>query len=158
MRDSDGQDPLTRDRLKLWLKLMTSSSLIEEEIRRRLRSECGSTLPRFDVMAALSTSPGGMRMGEISRRLRVSNGNITGITDKLESEGLAERVPVPGDRRANLVRLTVKGKAAFAAQAAAHERWISELLGALDADDIDGMIRRLDPLITLLEDADRDRN
>ena len=156
MRDMDGQDPLAQDRLKLWLRLMKSSSLIEEEIRRRLRSECNSTLPRFDVMAALAQAPGGLRMGEISKRLRTSNGNITGIADKLESEGLAERVPVPGDRRASLVKLTVKGQAAFAAQAAAHERWISEILGALNGDDIDGMIRRLDPLIRLLEDADKD--
>jgi DNA-binding MarR family transcriptional regulator len=156
MRDISGRDPLTAERLRLWIKLLQSSSLIEEEIRRRLRSECGSTLPRFDVMAVLSGSPGGVRMGEVSKRLRVSNGNITGIVDKLESEGLAARVPVPGDRRANLVSLTAKGRAVFAEQAATHEAWIDEILGQLNADDIDGMIRRLDPLIGLLQNTGKD--
>lgn len=151
MRDASGHDPLTQERLRLWLRLMKSSSLIEDELRRRLRRECGSTLPRFDVMAALSQAPGGMRMGEISKRLRVSNGNITGIVDKLETEGLAARVPVPGDRRANLVTLTDEGRTAFSDHASAHEAWISEILGQLNADDIDGMIRRLDPLISMLE-------
>ena len=156
MRDTSSQDPLTADRLRLWLKLMKSSRLIEEELRRRLRSECGTTLPRFDVVAALSQAPGGLRMGEISKRLRVSNGTITGIVDKLESDGLAERVPVPGDRRANLVTLTASGRTAFAEHAAAHEGWIGEILGRLNADDIGGMIRRLDPLIALLEKQNKD--
>ena len=146
--------PIAKERLRLWLKLLKSSSMIEDEIRRRLRNECNWTLPRFDVMSALSRAPDGLKMSEISKKLRVSNGNITGIVDKLTEEGLALRVAVPGDRRANLVRLTPKGQAVFAEHAAMHEAWIDELLGGLNADDIDGMIRRLDHLSHTLEEKE----
>ena len=145
-------EPLSKKRLRLWLKLLKASNLIEDEVRRRLRHRCTSTLPRFDVMSVLDRAPQGMKMNEISKLLRVSSGNITGIVDKLTEEGLALRVAVPGDRRANLVRLTAKGQAAFAEQAASHETWIDEILGGLNADDIDGMIRRLDHLTNSLEE------
>ena len=144
------QEPMSKERLRLWLKLLKASKLIEDEVRRRLRNNCGSTLPRFDVMSALSRAPNGLKMSEISKQLRVSNGNITGIVDKLTQEGLALRVAVPGDRRANLVRLTANGQAAFAAHADAHEDWINEILGGLDFDDVDGMIQRLDHLSSQL--------
>lgn len=146
--------PVAKERLRLWLKLLKSSSMIEDEVRRRLRRDFNSTLPRFDVMSALSRVPEGMKMSEISRMLRVSNGNITGIVDKLTEEGLALRVAVPGDRRANLVRLTPKGQSVFAEHAAMHEAWIDELLGGLDQDDIEGMILRLDHLSHSLEERE----
>lgn len=109
-----GQRPsqtLSKERLRLWLKLLKASGMIEEEVRRRLRRDFDWTLPRFDVMSALHRHPDGLKMSEISRLLRVSNGNITGIVDKLTDEGLALRVSVAGDRRANLIRLTPKGRA-----------------------------------------------
>jgi DNA-binding MarR family transcriptional regulator len=149
---SNPEQPISKERLRLWLKLLKASSLVEGEIRRRLRSECVWTLPRFDVMSALSRAPDGLKMSEISKLLRVSNGNVTGIVDKLTQEGLALRVAVPGDRRANLVRLTPRGQALFAQHAAAHEAWIDEILGGLDADDVAGMILRLDHLTEHLED------
>ncbi|MCH2094882.1 MAG: MarR family transcriptional regulator [Rhodobacteraceae bacterium] len=142
---------MSKERLRLWLKLLKASSLIEDEVRRRLRAECNWTLPRFDVMSALARSPDGLKMSEISRLLRVSNGNVTGIVDTLTDEGLALRVAVPGDRRANRVQLTSKGQALFADHASAHEGWINEILGDLGPDDIDGMIRRLEHLNTFLE-------
>ncbi|MCC0077537.1 MAG: MarR family transcriptional regulator [Rhodobacter sp.] len=145
---------LSKSRLRLWLKLLKASGLIEDEIRRRLRAEFNWTLPRFDVMSALARSPDGLKMSEISRLLRVSNGNITGIVDKLTEEGLALRVSVPGDRRANLVRLTPRGKELFAEHAAVHEAWINEILSGLNDDDIAGMIRRLDHLTEALDHED----
>ena len=144
-------EPLSKSRLRLWLKLLKASGFVEDEIRRKLRNQCGSTLPRFDVMSALSRMPDGLKMSEISKMLRVSNGNITGIVDKLTAEGLALRVAVPGDRRANLVRLTPKGQQVFAKQAAAHETWIDELLGGLSAKDIQVMSDGLDHLTSTLE-------
>jgi DNA-binding MarR family transcriptional regulator len=150
--DAQITEPMSKSRLRLWLKLLKTSGLIEEELRRRLRSELGTTLPRFDVMSALSRVPDGLKMSEISRRLRVSNGNITGIVDKLTEDGLALRLSVPGDRRANLVRLTPKGKAAFAEHAARHETWIDEILTGLNADDVAGMVQRLDHLLDTLEE------
>lgn len=149
---------LSKDRLRLWLRLLKSSSMIEDEVRRRLRRECEWTLPRFDVMSALAREPDGMKMSEISRRLRVSNGNITGIVDKLAEEGLALRVALPNDRRANVVQLTSKGLQVFADHAARHEVWIDGLLGGLDEDDIAGMSERLDHLIKSLEEKERDAN
>jgi DNA-binding MarR family transcriptional regulator len=147
-------DPLSKERLRLWLKLLKASSVIEDEIRRRLRREFSSTLPRFDVMSALSRFPDGLKMSEISELLRVSNGNVTGIVDKLSEEGLTQRVPVPGDRRASLVKLTEAGVEAFAHHANAHEAWINEMLGKLNADDVNGMHLRLDRLVETLEQGD----
>lgn len=145
-------DPISKERLRLWLKLLKASSLIEDEVRRRLRHDCNWTLPRFDVMSALARKPEGLKMGEISQLLRVSNGNVTVVVDKLAEEGLALRVAVPGDRRANLIRLTPRGQELFAEHAEIHESWINELLGGLNADDIDGMILRLDHLTKSLEE------
>ncbi|QFT30420.1 MarR family transcriptional regulator [Roseibium porphyridii] len=147
------EQSVSKARLRLWLKLLKASSLIEDEIRRRLRNEFNWTLPRFDVMSALARSPDGLKMSEISQMLRVSNGNITGIVDKLSEEGLALRVAVPGDRRANLVRLTPKGQDVFTQHAEVHEAWIDEILSGLDAEDVDGMIGRLDRLSEALEEG-----
>ncbi len=145
-------EPVSKTRLRLWLKLLKASNRIEDEIRRKLREDYQSTLPRFDVMSALFRYPDGLKMSEISDLLRVSNGNITGIVDRLTQEGLAERASVPGDRRASLVRLTDTGRSAFAEHAAAHEGWIDRLLTGLSEEDTAAMIARLDKLIDTLED------
>ena len=102
-------------------------------------------------MSALARHPDGLKMSEISGLLRVSNGNITGIVDRLTNEGLALRVAVPGDRRANLVRLTQKGVDTFSVQAVAHEAWIDALLGNLDEPATEAMIAGLDDLMKTLE-------
>lgn len=121
------REPASKARLRLWLRVLKVNRLVEPVLRERLRAEFGTTLPRFDVMAALNRFPDGLKMSQLSGVLRVSNGNVTGIVDRLESEGLAERAPMPGDRRAAVVRLTGKGRAAFARQAEAHEAWIDAL-------------------------------
>jgi DNA-binding MarR family transcriptional regulator len=117
--------------LRLWLRLLTCTTLIEGEIRARLRRQFATTLPRFDLMAALDRARGGMTLGEVSRRMMVSNGNVTGLAARLEAEGLVERRARPGDRRAQLLRLTLRGRREFARQSAAHEGWIAELLAGL---------------------------
>ncbi len=150
MSTSLNSQTLSKNRLRLWLKLLKGSRLIEDEIRRRLRADCGSTLPRFDVMSTLARFPEGLKMSEISMLLRVSNGNVTGIVDRLAEEGLAVRAAVQGDRRAHRVHLTPEGRSVFDAHAAAHEAWIDEMLGGLNADDVDGMITRLDHLAQTL--------
>ena len=146
-------ESLSKDRLRLWLKLLKASSVIENEVRRRLRREFEATLPRFDVMSALSRS-NGLKMNQISQLLRVSNGNITGIVDRLADEGLALRVAVPGDRRASLVRLTPKGLDEFTRQAAAHETWINEMLDDLNANDVDVINECLGRLVETLEQGE----
>ncbi|RUM27117.1 MarR family transcriptional regulator [Rhizobium vallis] len=146
--------PLSKKRLRLWLRLLKATRYVEDEVRRRLRAEFASTLPRFDVMSALSRSVEGMKMNEISKLLRVSNGNITGIVDKLNEEGLVLRITPPGDRRSQIIRLTPKGQTEFARNAEAHQAWIDEIFGRLNEDDVDGMILRLDHLTEKLEEQD----
>jgi DNA-binding MarR family transcriptional regulator len=117
--------------LRLWLRMLSCTVHIENEIRSRLRSEFGITLPRFDLMAQLERHPEGLRMGELSKRMMVTGGNITGITDQLEQEKLVMRVPDANDRRAYSVKLTPAGRRAFQRMAVVHESWISELLAGL---------------------------
>ncbi len=117
--------------LRLWLRLLTCSQLIEREVRARLGQRFDTTLPRFDLMSQLWRYPAGLKMNELSRHLMVTGGNVTGIVDPLEKEGLVERTPEPADRRAWRIRLTKAGRKAFAEMARAHEGWIVELLGGL---------------------------
>lgn len=136
--------PLAKTRLRLWLRLLKLTRGIETELRERLRQDFDTTLPRFDVMSALHRSPDGLKMSEISGRLKVSNGNVTGIVDRLVAEALVIREAMPGDRRAARVRLTRRGAEDFARQAAAHQGWIDAALGRFDAADAAEMIRLLD--------------
>ncbi|MCC0027773.1 MAG: MarR family transcriptional regulator [Brucellaceae bacterium] len=121
----------SKARLRLWLKLLKAARLVEADLRERFRADFASTLPRFDVMAALRRSPDGLRMSALSAELKVSNGNVTGIVDRLVADGLVVRVPVDNDRRAMMVRLTGKGCETFDLLAAAHEGWIDGLLGGV---------------------------
>ncbi|MBZ9881537.1 MarR family transcriptional regulator [Mesorhizobium sp. B2-9-1] len=133
-----------KDRLRLWIRLLRASRTIEAELRERLKKEFDTTLPRFDVMAALYRSPEGMLMSDLSRFLLVSNGNVTGIVDRLVSEGLVMRARRNGDRRTSMVRLTEEGSKSFAAIAAAHENWVGELLGNVSEDEarqLTGMLK-----------------
>src|SRR5690242_8009668 len=122
------------DELRLWLRLLTCTTLIEGEVRRRLRMEFDVTLPRFDLMAQLDKTPDGMTLGELSSRMMVSNGNVTGLVERLVADGLLARKPAPNDRRAQIVRLTAAGRRAFGAMARAHEGWILEMLTGLKPD------------------------
>lgn len=131
-------------RLRAWLKILKTSSFIEKIIRERLRDKHATTLPRFDVMSALSRVRGGMKMSELSGVLKVSNGNVTGIIDRLVADGHVIRVAVKGDRRANLVKLTAPGRRQFDHYAVEHEAWVNEILNDLGANDIDALITLLD--------------
>ena len=123
------------DSLRLWLRMLSCTVMVESEIRSRLRNEFGITLPRFDLMAQLERYPEGLRMGELSKRMMVTGGNITGITDQLEQENLVMRVPDPKDRRAYSVMLTPAGRIAFQRMAAVHEAWIAELFAGVPSKD-----------------------
>ncbi len=124
--------------------------MIEAILRENFRTEYQTTLPRFDVMSALSRYADGLKMSQLSGVLRVSNGNVTGIVDRLTDENLVERVSVPGDRRASLVRLTHKGIAIFEQQAAAHENWVNQMLGDFSAQEAADIITRLEGLVETL--------
>jgi DNA-binding MarR family transcriptional regulator len=121
--------------LRLWLRMLSCTVLIEDEIRSRLRNEFETTLPRFDLMSQLERYPEGLRMGELSKRMMVTGGNITAITNQLEEEGLVARVPDPADGRAYSVKLTMAGRRAFENMASVHEGWIEEMMGGLTASE-----------------------
>ncbi len=129
--------------LRLWLRMLTCSTMVEAEIRRRLREQFGVTLPRFDLMAQLEKAPGGLTLGELSRRMMVSNGNVTGLVERLSSDGLLERRTNASDGRSALVALTDAGRAAFARMAGAHGDWIAELFHDLSDTDIERLIALL---------------
>ena len=124
------------DELRLWLRMLTCTQLIEQQLRTELRTQFDTTLPRFDLMAQLERAPEGLRMNELSRRMMVTGGNVTGITDQLEAEGLVERQAVEGDRRAFRVRLTPKGRRQFNTMAQAHEAWVVAAFEALEPVEI----------------------
>ncbi len=122
--------------LRLWIRLLTCSNLIEARVRRGLRDRFDMTLPRFDLLAQLDRAPEGLSLSELSRRLMVSNGNMTGLVERLVAEGLIESRPQQDDRRAQLVRLTAAGKRSFDAMTPAHEAWIGAMLQDLDRRDM----------------------
>lgn len=130
--------------LRLWLRLLSCTRLIEAEVRRRLRLRFATTLPRFDLMAQLAREPAGLTAGELSRRMMVTGGNVTGLGARLEEEGLVGRGPAARDRRSVTLRLTPLGRREFARQSAAHESWIAELLDGLPATDRATLLRLLD--------------
>ncbi len=140
---------ISKERLRLWLRLLKATRLVSAELRDRLREDHQTTLPRFDVMSALYRHEKGLRMSDLSSVLKVSNGNVTGIVNRLASEGFIVRVPVRGDRRATVVRLTKKGREHFAALAALHEGWVDELFSVLAPDET----KLANELLNRLDDA-----
>lgn len=132
-----------QEELRLWLRLLTCTTLIEGEIRGRLRAAFDVTLPRFDLMAQLEKFPDGLTLGELSRRMMVSNGNLTGLVERLAEQGLVDRAPHPSDRRAATVRLTDNGRDSFAVMAHAHADWIAAIFQGLDAADTAALMRLL---------------
>lgn len=132
--------PAGKQALRLWLRLFSCSTMIEQRMRQLLKDRFGTTLPRFDFMAMLYRYPDGLSMGELSHWLMVSNGNVTGVAERLEKEGLILREPSPTDRRSHIVTMTGKGRAAFEDWAGAHETWITDLFSDLSPSEIDDLI------------------
>ena len=131
------EDPaLATQRVRLWLNMLKAVRYVESNLRERLRIEYATTLPRFDVLAALHATPAGMRMSELSKQLVVSNGNVTGVVEKLVTEGLVERENQESDRRAFLVRITEKGKVLMDEMTAVHRGWIDEIFEDISEPDI----------------------
>lgn len=129
--------------LRLWLRLFTCSTLVETEIRRRLREDFDCTLPRFDLMAQLERAKDGMVLGEISKRMMVSPGNITALVERLVESGHISRTTSPADRRVQIIALTPFGHAEFKKMADAHAEWVADLFGGLAAGDGEALLDRL---------------
>src|SRR3954462_9018701 len=140
-----------RDELRLWLRLFTCKEVIETEVRRRLRDSFEVTLPRFDLLAQLDRAPSGMTLGELSQRMMVSNGNITGLVDRLVKQGLIQRRPLPHDRRVQIVSLTPEGQREFRAMARINADWVGEIFQGLTPKDIEALM----PLLAKTKDSAR---
>jgi DNA-binding MarR family transcriptional regulator len=132
--------------LKLWLRMLASTTQIEAEIRRRLRERFGISLARFDYMAQLHRYREGLKMRVLSRYLMVTGGNVTGLTDELERDGVVVRTHSPDDRRSWIVSLTPKGRTSFEAMAKEHEQWILEMFSGLDMKTVKQMHAQLGQL------------
>lgn len=145
----------SKQRLRLWLRLLRAARAIEGVLRERLRLSFNMTLPQFDVLAALSRSEAGMTMTALSRLLMVSNGNVTGIVERLAVEGLVARQAAAGNRRAVHVSLTRRGVERFDEVAAAHEAWVDELLSDFTRADTEVLIAHLDGLARRIREGGR---
>ncbi|MFQ5914605.1 MAG: MarR family winged helix-turn-helix transcriptional regulator [Nitrospinota bacterium] len=132
--------------LRVWLRLLTCTTMIGRQIRGRLRQGFATTLSRYDALAQLERAPDGLTMGQLSRRMMVSNGNVTGVVDCLVEEGFAERVAVPGDRRASFVRMTQRGREEFNKITPVHHSWIREMFHDMDRGDLDRLLNILGDL------------
>lgn len=145
--------PLSKQRLRLWIRILRAARAIEAEVRDRLRVNFDVTLPQFDVMAALERKPDGMTMTELSRFLMVSNGNVTGIIDRLVTDKFVVRQAPVNDRRAIIVRLTPRGLKDFTAMAKAHQGWVDNLLSEFNAAEAETLIHHLDGLSGRIRNA-----
>jgi DNA-binding MarR family transcriptional regulator len=132
--------------LRAWLRLLSCSRQIENEIRVRLRERFDISLARFDYLAQLHRAPSGLSMSEITQRLMVTGGNVTGLTNELEAEGLVARKPNPKDGRGSIIKLSVRGKRAFEAMASEHEAWVAELFAGLHPPDLAALHTQLGAL------------
>jgi DNA-binding MarR family transcriptional regulator len=135
-----------KSQLRLWLRMLSVTKMVSQEVRRRLRAEFDATLPQFDLLAQLYREPAGLRLGELSRRTMVTNGNVTGLADRLEAEGFIQRETLDGDRRVTVARLTKRGRERFAEMAQAHESWIRELMADLDEATLNATLDNLGAL------------
>ena len=141
-----------KTQLRLWLRMLSITKSISQEIRRRLRVEFDMTLPQFDILAQLYREPDGLRLGELSRRTMVTNGNVTGLVDRLEADGLVERTNLDDDRRVTVAKLTKRGRDWFAELARTHEGWVKDLMSEVDEPTLD---RALDSLSVVKASAKR---
>ena len=141
--DKLGDAPHSKQSLRLWLRLLSCSMIVEKRLRLRLEADFHTTLPRFDVLAALERHSQGLKMSELSESLMVSNSNVTGVVTRLIEEGLVTRTIDQEDRRSANVCHTHKGRDAFLKMAAAHERWMDEMFSALADKQIDELMRLL---------------
>ena len=130
-------DALSKRRLKMWIRLLGVTRVAESHLREFLRVGHGTTLPRFDVMAALYRRQGGVTMSELSRMLLVSNGNATTVVDRLENDGLVRRTQSDADRRTVFVALTREGLVQFETLATEHEHELSRVFGTLSETDLE---------------------
>lgn len=141
--DKLGGAPHSKLSLRVWLRLLSCSTVVEKRVRARLEEEFGTTLPRFDVLAAIARHPDGPTMSQLSRSMMVSNGNVTAVVNRLMEDGWIVRAVEGRDRRVATVRFTRKGRTAFAKMAEAHEKWIDEMFAEIPDAELESLMETL---------------
>ena len=143
--------------VRLWLRMLSCTNRIESIVRQGLQANFATTLPRFDLMAQLERVPHGLKMSELSQRMMVTGGNVTGITDGLEKEGLVVREVDPADRRVYRVRLTAEGQRQFRRMAGEHEQWVIALFERMSSRDKGQLVALLGELKRHISVSSSDR-
>ena len=143
IESDDNTSSRSKQSLRLWLRLFSCQALVEDKIRALLRDNYGITLPQFDVLAELEHAGRALTMTELSKYLVVSNGNITGVVDRLEREDYLTRIRSDEDRRVQYIELTSQGKKRFKKIAIDHEKWVSDIFADLSQDQISELISLL---------------
>jgi DNA-binding MarR family transcriptional regulator len=132
--------------LKLWVRLLACAHAAEQRVKTRIKEQFGINQTQFNLMSQLDRAPAGIRMGEVSRRTVVTGSNVTAVVDDLERRGLVARQSADADRRATVIKLTLKGRSAFAEMAPVHAEWILELFGEMPDSEKRNLVRQLDGL------------
>ena len=140
----------SKEVLRLWLRMLSTTTQVEGQLKRLLRENFDITLAQFDLMAELARAGEPKTMSEISQMLMVSNGNVTGVVDRLSRDGLVERLPLETDRRAYLLALTSKGKKRFKKMAEAHEGWLEQIFSEISTKDVEKLSKKLKTVRDLL--------
>jgi DNA-binding MarR family transcriptional regulator len=137
------EHPRSKEAIRTWLRLLSCESVIERELRSQFRESFKITLPQFDVLSELERSGNPMTMSELSRELMVSNGNVTGVIDRLEKGGLVSRTRAEHDRRVQFIALTADGRRRFGEMARHHEAWLDELFAELSIEEMNSLQKLL---------------
>jgi DNA-binding MarR family transcriptional regulator len=133
----------SKESLRTWLRLLSCENSIEQKIRSRFREKFDVTLPQFDVLSELEHASEKLTMSQLSKELMVSNGNITGVVDRLEKNKLVVRIRPEHDRRVQYIELTAEGKDAFRRMARKHEQWLEEWLAGVSIEEMDQLQKLL---------------
>ena len=126
----------SKESIRTWLRLLSCETVIEQRLRSLFRTNFSVTLPQFDVLSELERSGRKMTMSELSRELMVSNGNVTGVIDRLEKSGFVTRERPEHDRRIQYIELTPRGRTEFDDMARHHENWLADLFAELSLADM----------------------
>lgn len=129
----------SKEGIRTWLRLLSCEKSIERRLRSRFRDHFTVTLPQFDVLAELQRAGKPLTMSQLSSELMVSNGNITGVVDRLEKAGYVRRDRGSEDRRIQYIALTAQGAKEFQRMARRHERWVDELFSGLTLEDMNAL-------------------
>lgn len=141
--ERSGGDQDHRGEVRLWLRLLACSTLIEAELRRQFRENFNFTLPRFDILAQLDREPGGLVQGELSKRLMVSQANVTPIIERLIADGFVTRSPSNLDRRIQIICLTIEGRQKFRRMAKKHNTWLADAMAGFPEEEIEEIGKKL---------------